>query len=349
MWLYVPRPPASASAPASEGSTSDSMPPAEWSLWCTSSGKPMRRPSSWPGWKRRSYVRRLSGPTSTPSTLARWWASWISSLAERRARTSPWPGSAADSTASGAASSTSTSASPPSAPPLSSSGRTSEVQLELFPSSPSTSTPPATPPSSGAWCERVTWERPTSEPASSSWPTPTASRVGQRTDTRCSGDGRSTPNKLGWAVAEFSESARPTPRASDGAKGGPNQRGSKGDLMLPSAAVQWPTPSARDWKSGEHSEETARRNARPLNEEAWAFSRQRKTPERAGPESSPSAPSSPRLVLNPDFVDWMMGLEPGHTCACARGRIGSELPETESSPSRPPSPGESSGRRCSSG
>jgi hypothetical protein len=28
----------------------------------------------------------------------------------------------------------------------------------------------------------------------------------------------------------------PTPRASDGTKGGPNQRGSKGDLTLPSAA-----------------------------------------------------------------------------------------------------------------
>ncbi len=32
----------------------------------------------------------------------------------------------------------------------------------------------------------------------------------------------------------------PTPRASDGAHGGPNQRGSKGDLMLPSAVAQWP-------------------------------------------------------------------------------------------------------------
>nr|WP_258396154.1 hypothetical protein [Streptomyces sp. Amel2xB2] len=29
----------------------------------------------------------------------------------------------------------------------------------------------------------------------------------------------------------------PTPRASDGSKGGPNQRGSKGDLMLPSAVT----------------------------------------------------------------------------------------------------------------
>ena len=30
----------------------------------------------------------------------------------------------------------------------------------------------------------------------------------------------------------------PTPRASDGPKGGPNQRGSKGDLMLTSAIAR---------------------------------------------------------------------------------------------------------------
>lgn len=39
----------------------------------------------------------------------------------------------------------------------------------------------------------------------------------------------------------------PTPRASDAEKGGPNQRGSKGDLMLPSAVAQLlPTPTASD-------------------------------------------------------------------------------------------------------
>lgn len=39
----------------------------------------------------------------------------------------------------------------------------------------------------------------------------------------------------------------PTPRATDGTKGGPNQRGSKGDLMLPSLAAQLlPTPAAAD-------------------------------------------------------------------------------------------------------
>lgn len=38
----------------------------------------------------------------------------------------------------------------------------------------------------------------------------------------------------------------PTPRATDGTKGGPNQRGSSGDLMLPSAVQLLPTPTAHD-------------------------------------------------------------------------------------------------------
>jgi hypothetical protein len=39
----------------------------------------------------------------------------------------------------------------------------------------------------------------------------------------------------------------PTPRASDGEKGGPNQRGSSGDLMLTSAVFKLlPTPTAMD-------------------------------------------------------------------------------------------------------
>jgi len=41
----------------------------------------------------------------------------------------------------------------------------------------------------------------------------------------------------------------PTPRATDGSKGGPNQRGSSGDLMLPSAVMRMlPTPRATDGK-----------------------------------------------------------------------------------------------------
>jgi DNA (cytosine-5)-methyltransferase 1 len=42
----------------------------------------------------------------------------------------------------------------------------------------------------------------------------------------------------------------PTPRATDGTKGGPGQRGSSGDLMLPSAVALLPTPAVNDMGEG---------------------------------------------------------------------------------------------------
>lgn len=46
----------------------------------------------------------------------------------------------------------------------------------------------------------------------------------------------------------------PTPRGTDGTKGGPNQRGSKGDLMLPSAVHQLlPTPVVTDAKGARNA------------------------------------------------------------------------------------------------
>lgn len=47
----------------------------------------------------------------------------------------------------------------------------------------------------------------------------------------------------------------PTPRASDGEKGGPNQRGSSGDLMLPSAVALLPTPAVNDMGEGKTVED----------------------------------------------------------------------------------------------
>jgi hypothetical protein len=79
----------------------------------------------------------------------------------------------------------------------------------------------------------------------------------------------------------------PTPRATDGEKGGPNQRGSKGDLMLPSAVMLLPTPLSRDHKSGRCSEETLNKNSRPLSEAIEAKA------------------ESGRLC--PQWVAWLMG------------------------------------------
>src|SRR3546814_337356 len=50
-----------------------------------------------------------------------------------------------------------------------------------------------------------------------------------------------------------------SPRASDGEKGGPNQRGTKGDLMLPGMTAQWPTPAAQQY-GGTAAQHLARKN-----------------------------------------------------------------------------------------
>lgn len=79
----------------------------------------------------------------------------------------------------------------------------------------------------------------------------------------------------------------PTPRASDGVKGGPNQRGSSGDLMLP-AAVQ------------------------PQRWGAYAAAVQRWEQVMGRPAPDPTEPGAngqPRLSAA--FVEWLMGLPAG--------------------------------------
>ena len=80
-------------------------------------------------------------------------------------------------------------------------------------------------------------------------------------------------------------------------------------IDLNSAAANWPTPATRDWKSGEASEETLNRNARPLLEIASHFSLPAPPTSTHGGKS----PSGSTRRLNPDFVDWLMGLPPGWT------------------------------------
>lgn len=62
----------------------------------------------------------------------------------------------------------------------------------------------------------------------------------------------------GPTLADEVEHLLPTPRATDGTKGGPNQRGSSGDFMLPSAVIHLlPTPAAHD--SGNSPEDHLRK------------------------------------------------------------------------------------------
>ncbi|MEV6433549.1 hypothetical protein [Streptomyces anulatus] len=65
-------------------------------------------------------------------------------------------------------------------------------------------------------------------------------------------DGTPYSSGYGPTLLDAARHLLPTPRASDGAKGGPNQRGSKGDLALPAVAHRigtealLPTPTASD-------------------------------------------------------------------------------------------------------
>lgn len=81
----------------------------------------------------------------------------------------------------------------------------------------------------------------------------------------------------------------PTPRATDGTKGGPNQAGSKGDLMLPSAAAQWPTPTASLVNDGE-------------DPASWNARRQR-TMERTGNGNGMGMPLTQAAQQWPNFVE----------------------------------------------
>ena len=84
----------------------------------------------------------------------------------------------------------------------------------------------------------------------------------------------------------------PTPRATDGTKGGPNQRGSSGDLMLPSAVHTMP---ATDW--GDYGPAIARWEA--------VIGRPAPAPTEISPKGGPR--------LSPVFVEWLMGLPEGWT------------------------------------
>ncbi|MGV8972226.1 MAG: DNA cytosine methyltransferase [Rhodoglobus sp.] len=108
----------------------------------------------------------------------------------------------------------------------------------------------------------------------------------------------------------------PTPRATDGTKGGPNQRGSSGDLMLPSAVMLLPTPTTtqRGTDANLETREGARAN---LHNAVADFGQY--TPAIARweaitrPAPSPTEPTRKGGAqrLSPRFVEWMQGIPDG--------------------------------------
>ena len=147
---------------------------------------------------------------------------------------------------------------------------------------------------------------------------------------RDSGRGSGYTDESGRPLSETVMRLLPTPRATDGEKGGPNQRGSSGDLMLPSAVQKLlPTPTVADSRNTRNA--TANRSAGRAgihtNHDGWtlcdvahagrwgsytaAIERWERVSGRPAPEpTSPGRRGAPRLSAS--FVEWLMGLPGGY-------------------------------------
>jgi hypothetical protein len=147
------------------------------------------------------------------------------------------------------------------------------------------------------------------------WMTPNVPNGG-RTASHAIAKGRTLMRSDGTKVQlglEHQTQVWSTPKASDGEKGGPNMRGSKGDQPLPSQAAQWPTPMAG--ASGTDSYNAAGNSdfSRKAMEIADGLRASALTDYSPPDRPTPSGPKSSetRRRLNPLFVEWLMGWPEG--------------------------------------
>jgi len=134
---------------------------------------------------------------------------------------------------------------------------------------------------------------------------------------------------------KYGEAAKmlPTPTVAD-AEGGRTTNGKDrpNEGGLQQAAQFWPTPTARDWRSGKASQDTMNKNARPLNERVEMWPTPKSSPDGMYVDNSPnvgtrdgarmglaSAVGRQNIQtavggqLNPDWVEWLMGVPIGWT------------------------------------
>ncbi len=219
-WLFIPAEFIPAVHSNSSLAVADSLTASSWpslpsGLFVTSSGRHTQRPASWPGWKRKNWIRLLSGTTLEPLMASHGVASWIASVGASPVRTSALLARVLASKASALACGASTRESSLRFDPALSSSRTSRRSVRGASTACSPTLPRSGSMRSGFVSERPTPGLPTNESGSSSWPTP-------NTGESSNGHGR---------------------------RGGRPRNGRQSGADLSALVKDWPTPGACDWKA----------------------------------------------------------------------------------------------------
>lgn len=241
----------------------------EPAFWLTLSGKAVRRPLSWHGWKNRRWSQRLFGAVIWNRSLANSTvAAWLEALPGSPVRPSALPGK-------GSGWKTPDGSCPPSSTAFARLGANGCFWRTCADSFLPMMEPPSEKfsgswPSAGLLRNGCVWQLPTWAPdmsgsGCSSWPTPRLNTGPSKDDRHLSIDAAAQlwpspaardfrgeneqPSHLSQ-LPNFLRHLWPTPKSGDGDKGGLNQAGSKGDLTLPSASSHWKTPRANEANAG---------------------------------------------------------------------------------------------------
>ena len=302
MWLYVP----SVSAQDTAGSTSPLTSQQAGSLarsvmWRSK----YRQPGFWQTlWQSKFYRQRLSGPTCEPSTLERGVESWIASLRDTLASPSPSPESVVEKAIQDTCG-PKWRESWMNASPLLASSRTCQATLfsDLTPS----------PKTWSDWVTALRQEclrrrklaRATRENGCSSWLTPHG-MIGMDSTGKEAHGGEFAKQATTWRTA----------RSNDWKGGVTRDQGSsraETDFFLPDQVNQWATPASADCQ-GSHGGGQVRSLRTDIAEKSSPPDLATSNP---GGESLLNTPTS-RPQLNPDFVEWLMGVPHGWTaCECS--------------------------------
>lgn len=185
-------------------------------------------------------------------------------------------------------------------------------------------------PDSSSWktCQGSLFED--STPFSDRWPNSGSMRSGicferQTSVRRTSGSGSSSSPSAGtaWTTpaasegdrdAHYQQGGRPLSAMARAWPTGMRPDGKKAQMGLSTVAKQWPTPQSRDYRSPDRE---GSGNLERKRQAGWTVDLNSAAVEHSprGPQTTGLAllETSGPLSLNPNFVEWLMGLPPGWT------------------------------------